>query len=267
MDVQNRLTALFERKQSNVLSVYCTAGFPALGDTIPVLEALQTSGVDFVEIGMPFSDPIADGPVIQQSSTKALHNGMTMERLFEQLRSIRTRAENPIQLPLVLMGYTNPVVQFGVERFCEECASVGIDGVILPDLPVEVFEQDWKPLFDKHGLHFIALITPQTSESRITKLSSVSGGFLYAVSSAGTTGGALTMDEARTAYFLRLQHLHRNGTVQQPVIIGFGISNKASFDVACEYASGAIIGSAFITAIAEAEDVRAAAQAFVRSVR
>jgi tryptophan synthase alpha chain len=245
--VSNRISILFDKKPDNILSVYCTAGFPALADTVKVLETLQECGVDIVEIGMPFSDPIADGPTIQESSTHALQNGMTTDVLFEQLRNIR----KTVSMPLVLMGYVNPVMQFGIERFCNKCAEIGIDGVILPDLPMTVFETEWKPLFDKANLQLIMLITPQTPKERVQRVDALSGGFLYAVSSAGTTGGALEMDDARSAYFRRLQDYRKDGTITNPVMIGFGIHDKSSFDAACSYANGAIIGSAFIKALTE----------------
>ena len=250
--IHNRINTLFAEKTAPILSVYCTAGFPRLHDTVPVLEALQASGVDIVEIGMPFSDPIADGQIIQESSTQALLNGMTTELLFEQLRGIRQR----VSIPLVLMGYVNPVLQYGVERFCAACAETGIDGVILPDLPMEVFIEEWQPIFRRYAIHHILLVTPQTSDERIASLDAVSSGFLYAVSSAGTTGGALAMDTAREAYFQRLQRLRRENVITNLIMIGFGIRDKASFDAASEYASGAIIGSAFVKALADAEPER-----------
>lgn len=247
MQIHNRINTVFAEKKLPILSLYCTAGFPRLEDTLPVLEALQASGVDMVEIGMPFSDPIADGQIIQESSTRALHNGMTTELLFAQLREVRSR----VQMPLVLMGYVNPVLQYGVERFCAACAEVGIDGVILPDLPLEVFEKEWKTYFERYNLHNILLVTPQTPEARIARIDAMSSGFLYAVSSAGTTGGALAMDDARTAYFKRLQRLRAEKTITNPMMIGFGIHDKASFDAASGYADGAIIGSAFVKALAK----------------
>lgn len=266
---QNRINTLFSNRTSSVLSVYCTAGFPRLDDTITILSALQASNVDMVEIGMPFSDPVADGEIIQESSAQALRNGMTTEMLFEQLRGIRTRVDNPITIPLVLMGYVNPVLQFGVERFCASCAEVGIDGVILPDLPPEVFVEEWKPTFERYNLHHILLVTPQTSDERIARIDEISSGFLYAVSSAGTTGGALTLDDARMAYFERLQHLKTTGKIRNPIMIGFGIRDKASFDAACRYADGAIIGSAFINALGRAtnEEAVSSIQTFVSSIR
>ena len=263
---QNRLSRLFEKRSDSakILSVYFTAGFPNLTDTAPILETLQECGVDMVEIGMPFSDPVADGPTIQESSTRALQNGMTMEVLFEQLRDIR----KTVAIPLVLMGYVNPVLQFGVERFCDECASIGIDGVILPDLPLAVFEAEWKPHFERANLHNILLITPQTSKERVQRIDAASGGFLYAVSSSGTTGNVLAMDDARSAYFLRLREYRQEGIVRNPVIIGFGIHDKASFDAACSYADGAIIGSAFIQAIStEDGTLESRIRHFVKSLR
>jgi tryptophan synthase alpha chain len=260
----NRIATLFEQKKRNVLSVYCTAGFPNLHDTAPILEALQQSGVDMIEIGMPFSDPIADGPTIQESSTHALENGMTMDVLFEQLRDIR----QTVTIPLVLMGYVNPVMQFGVEKFCQHCVNTGIDGVILPDLPVEVFETEWKPLFEKYQLCNIMLVTPQTSKERIRRVDTASSGFLYAVSSAGTTGGALAMDDLRTAYFQRLREYKTDGTIRNPVVIGFGIHDKTSFDAACQYADGAIIGSAFIKALSLSNgELKEAVRTFISTVR
>lgn len=263
--VHNRINTLFVEKKSPILSVYCTAGFPHLEDTVPVLEALQESGVDMVEIGMPFSDPIADGQIIQESSTRALLNGMTTELLFAQLRDVRSR----VQMPLVLMGYVNPVLQYGIERFAASCAEVGIDGVILPDLPMEVFVKDWQPIFQRYNLHHILLVTPQTSDARIAMLDEVSSGFLYAVSSAGTTGGALSMDDTRTVYFERLLRLRREKRIANHIMIGFGIHDKASFNAACEYADGAIIGSAFVKALSGAppEQIQSMVQEFVSGLR
>jgi tryptophan synthase alpha chain len=239
----SRIAALFARKPQGVLSVYCTAGFPQLADTVPVLQALERSGVDMIEIGIPFSDPIADGPTIQASSQAALDNGMTLQTLFDQLRDVRSS----VALPLVLMGYVNPIIQFGVAAFCQCCAAVGIDGVIVPDLPVETYEQEFAQTFAEYGVANILLVTPQTSDERIRRIDAASRGFLYAVSSAGTTGGTLALDAERLAYFARLKAL----ALSNPVMIGFGISDKVSFDAACSHANGAIVGSAFIKALAE----------------
>jgi tryptophan synthase alpha chain len=259
----NRLTTLFRTKPSHVLSIYCTAGFPNLHDTVPVLKALQRSGVDMIEIGIPFSDPIADGQTIQASSQQALQNGMTLELLFEQLREVRCGAHEPLTVPLVAMGYVNPILQFGVARFCQLCASVGIDGVIIPDLPVEVYERDFARFFAEYSVYNVLLVTPQTPDERIHRIDAASQGFLYAVSSAGTTGQVLYVDEEREAYFRRLQLLN----LRNPVMIGFGITNKASFDAACRYAHGAIVGSAFIAAIAKSTNIEADVECFVAGFR
>jgi tryptophan synthase alpha chain len=248
----NRISTLFAAKARNVLSVYFTAGFPRCNDTTTIICALERAGADMVEIGIPYSDPIADGPTIQESSAQALRNGMTLELLFEQLRDIRSHVE----LPLVLMGYVNPLLQFGMERFCACCAEIGIDGVIVPDLPVEEYQHSYATLFQQHHLANILLVTPQTPDQRIQDLDRVSEGFLYAVSSAGTTGKVLTIDAEREQYFERLTRLG----LQNPVMIGFGIADKTSFDAACRYAQGAIVGSAFITMLAQsislAEDIK-----------
>jgi tryptophan synthase alpha chain len=257
----NRIHALFERKHAHVLSVYCTAGFPHLGDTVPVLQALERSGADIIEIGIPFSDPVADGPTIQASSQQALHNGMTLELLFEQLRDVR----QSVTVPLVLMGYINPILQYGVAKFCQACAVVGVDGVIVPDLPLEAYEEQYQRAFAEYGILNILLVTPQTSDERVRLIDAASKGFLYAVSSAGTTGKTLTIDTERVQYFARLKELH----LINPVMIGFGISDKVSFDAACEYANGAIVGTAFIKAIAQSTgtDLEADVERFVRGFR
>ncbi|MCS6807362.1 MAG: tryptophan synthase subunit alpha [Bacteroidota bacterium] len=267
--VSNRIDTLFAQSQRPILSVYYTAGFPHLQDTVSILDALQHSGVDMVEIGIPFSDPIADGTVIQESSNCALRNGMTLYTLFEQLVGIRTYPTQPITVPIVLMGYINPILQYGVEKFCAACAEVGIDGVIIPDLPVDVFIEEWKPLLHQHNIHYIALIAPQTPDSRISLLDSISSGFLYAVSSAGTTGNTVLLDSARIAYFQRLQRLRREGNIRNPLLIGFGIHDNRSFEVASHYADGAIIGSAFIKAIAHesSSTLPSRIHAFVHSIR
>jgi tryptophan synthase alpha chain len=259
---RNRIDELFERKPRNVLTLYCTAGFPRLGDTTLVVEALREGGADMIEIGMPFSDPIADGPTIQQSSALALANGMTIKRLFEQLSGIRER----VGIPLVLMGYVNPVLQFGVESFADACARVGVDGVILPDLPLEVYEAEWRDIFVRRNLHYIGLVTPQTSEARMARIDGATSGFLYAVSSAGTTGGALAMNAEREAYFSRLRRLRDEGALKNPVLIGFGVADRESFAAACRFAEGGIIGSAYIKAIEQlsSDDIRTATLAFLQ---
>src|ERR1700754_4594779 len=210
----NRLQDLFARKNNNVLNVYCTAGYPQLDSTVPVMKALQDSGVDLIELGMPYSDPLADGPVIQASSTQALANGMTIAKLFDQLRGFR----KTIYTPVILMGYMNPVLQYGFERFCQHAADMPVDGLILPDLPEYEFETEYGPIMQRYGLNFIFLVTPETSEERIRKLDSLSTGFLYAVSSSSTTGKDKDMN-GQQAYFERLQRMG----LRNPVLIGFGI--------------------------------------------
>ncbi len=259
----NRIERLFAQKPHNVLSIYCTAGFPHLDDTISVLQALEHSGADIVEIGIPFSDPVADGQTIQQSGGVALHNGMTLDILFQQLRGVRDSSHANVQIPLVLMGYINPILQFGVRKFCQCCAEVGVDGVIVPDLPVELYEREYLSAFQEYGVCNILLVTPQTSDERIKRIDTVSKGFLYAVSSAGTTGNVLSMDAEREAYFTRLAALK----LQNPVMIGFGIADKTSFDDACRFANGAIIGSAFIKAIGKSQNLPSDIRHFISSIK
>lgn len=221
-----------------LLSIYFTAGYPNLNDTSQVIKQLQASGVDMIEIGLPFSDPLADGPTIQESSTKALNNGMTTEILFDQLKSIR----DEVSIPLLIMGYFNPILQYGIEAFCKKCSETGIDGLIIPDLPVDVFHKEYLPVFDKYGLYNVFLITPQTSDKRIKYIDTISKGFIYMVSSASTTGAKNSFDQDQQAYFQRIQDLD----LKTPQIVGFGISNQETFQQATRYANGAIIGSAFV---------------------
>ena len=226
------------QKPGKLLSIYFSAGHPQRDDTLPILTALQDAGVDMVEIGLPFSDPLADGPIIQESATQALKNGMTTAHLFDQLRDVR----QTIHLPLVLMGYFNPILQYGVEAFCRQCAAVGIDGLIIPDLPVDVYHEQYQSLFEQYGLYNMFLISPQTSEARIRYIDSVSRGFIYMVSSASVTGAQKTFGDAQQAYFERIAKM----ALQTPQLVGFGISNSATFRSATTHAKGAIIGSAFI---------------------
>lgn len=221
-----------------LLSIYFTAGYPNLNDTSQVIKQLQASGVDMIEIGLPFSDPLADGPTIQDSSTKALNNGMTTEILFDQLKSIR----DEVSIPLLIMGYFNPILQYGIEAFCKKCSETGIDGLIIPDLPVDVFHKEYLPIFEKYGLYNVFLITPQTSDKRIKYIDAISKGFIYMVSSASTTGAKNSFDQDQQAYFQRIQDLD----LKTPQIVGFGISNHETFEQATRYANGAIIGSAFV---------------------
>ncbi len=226
------------QEDKKLISIYFTAGYPKLEDTVPVIEALEQSGVDMIEIGLPFSDPLADGPTIQESSTMALQNGMTTEVLFGQLKDIR----KSVSIPLILMGYFNPVLQYGVEAFCKKCSEVGIDGIILPDLPLDVYKDEYEEIFKQYGLINIFLITPQTSDKRIKQLDAGSNGFIYMVSSASTTGAKEGFGEDQRAYFQRIAKMN----LKNPQIVGFGISNAQTFQQATEFAKGAIIGSAFI---------------------
>ena len=221
-----------------LLSIYFTAGYPKLDDTVGIIQSLEKAGVDMIEIGLPFSDPLADGPTIQASSTQALKNGMTTEVLFRQLRGIR----ESVSIPLIIMGYFNPILQFGVEEFCKKCKEIGIDGLIIPDLPVDVYNEDYKSIFETDGLINVFLITPQTSDERVRFIDSVSNGFIYMVSSASVTGSSTGFGDVQSSYFKRIQAMD----LKNPQIVGFGISNKQTFSQATEFAKGAIIGSAFI---------------------
>jgi len=253
----NRLDQLFATKQTEVLNIYCTAGYPQLNSTIEVIQALQNHGADIIELGMPYSDPLADGEVIQASSTIALHNGMTIEKLFEQLKDAR----ETIQLPIVLMGYMNPVLQFGIEKFCAAAKAVGIDGIILPDLPIYEYETMYRSLFEKNGLKFIFLVTPETSEDRIKKIDSLCSGFLYAVSSSSTTGKNKAI-EGQAGYFKKLHAMQ----LKNPVLVGFGIKDKATFAAACRYTNGAIIGTAYIKALENTTGIDQTTKEFINSI-
>lgn len=253
----SRIKDLFERKKERVLNVYCTAGYPKPNDTLPVMKALQAAGADLIELGMPYSDPLADGPVIQASSTKALQMGMTISKLFEELRDFRKE----ISLPVVLMGYLNPLLQYGFDNFCAKAAEVGIDGLIIPDIPMFEYEAEYAATIKKHGLDFIFLVTPETSEERIKKLDGLSSGFLYAVSSSSITGSDKDFSAVET-YLEKLKNMN----LKNPVLVGFGIKDKATFNAACKYANGAIIGSAYIKALEGGEDVNEATKQFLYSV-
>jgi tryptophan synthase alpha chain len=234
---QNRIDLKF-KEDKKLLSIYFSAGFPNLEDTVPILKNLQVSGIDMVEIGLPFSDPLADGPTIQESSTKALENGMTTQKLFDQLQGIREH----IDIPLVLMGYFNPMMQYGIEKFCEQCEAISIDGLIIPDLPVDVYHEEYKSVFEKHGLYNMFLITPQTSGERIRYIDEVSNGFIYMVSSAAVTGAQSSFGATQADYFLRIANMN----LKSETIVGFGISNADTYQAATGNSRGAIIGSAFI---------------------
>lgn len=254
----NRIDQLFQQKKRNVLSVYFTAGFPTLNDTVPVIQSLEKNGVELIEIGVPFSDPMADGPVIQASGAQALKNGMSLRVLFEQLSGIRSS----VKIPLVLMSYLNPILQFGFEQFCLEARRCGIDGIIIPDLPFSDYLNEYKPIAEKHGLHMIMLITPETSEERIRLIDQHTGGFIYMVSSASVTGAKSAFGDENVRYFRRVNAMN----LKNPRLIGFGISNKATFDAACENASGAIIGSKFVSLLGSEKSVDEAAKKLLEAI-
>jgi tryptophan synthase alpha chain len=255
--IMNRIEQLFEKKNERILNVYCTAGYPELNSTIKVMKALQDNNVDLIELGMPYSDPLADGPVIQASGTKALSNGMTIATLFSQLKGFRKE----IYIPVILMGYMNPILQYGFEKFCQHAADLPIDGLILPDLPAFEFETEYGPIIQRYGLDFIFLVTPETSEERVRKLDSLSTGFLYAVSSSSTTGKDKNMTDVNV-YLQRLKSYN----LKNPVFVGFGIKDKRTFDMACQHANGALIGTAYINALGNNADVDEATKSFIQPI-
>jgi len=254
----NRITQLFQEKKNNILSIYYTAGYPGLGDTVAIAEALQAAGADMLEIGFPYSDPVADGPVIQASSKHSLDSGMDLNLLFEQLKDLRRK----VSIPVLLMGYVNPVLQYGVENFCKACVEAGVDGCIVPDLPMYEYEELYKDVFLQNNLCNIFLVTPQTSEERIRKIDALSNGFIYLLSSSATTGKNLDVSDVTTTYFARIAAMELNN----PTMIGFGISSKDTFDKACKYANGGIIGTAFVKALAEG-DLRENISSFMKTFR
>lgn len=257
--MNNRINDLFARKSHNILSVYFTAGYPKLEDTAAIIRLLEENGADMIEVGMPFSDPTADGPTIQQSSDIALKNGMTLEVLFKQLKDIR----KSVKMPLILMGYINPVLHYGIERFCDQCRDCGIDGLIIPDMPLNEYDAHFRKYFEAAGLHNILLITPQTSEARLMEIDRNSGGFIYMVSSSSTTGAGKKVEDFRTDYFERLQQMN----LKNPRLIGFGISDRETFANACKYSSGAIIGSAFIKALQQEGPLESRISGFISTIR
>lgn len=256
--MNNRIDKLFQDKKERILSVYFTAGFPELNDTTTIVHELVRNGVDLIEIGMPFSDPVADGPVIQHSSLVALQNGMSVRKLFEQLKDIR----QTVDIPLILMGYLNPVLQFGVEAFCRKCYETGIDGLIIPDLPMDVYQEEFKAAFKANNLHNIFLITPQTSDERLKLIDKASSGFIYMVSNNSTTGAKSSVSDFQQEYFERI----RAKRLKNPRLIGFGISNAETFENACRFANGAIIGSAFVKALEGPGTLAQKVSGFINSI-
>jgi len=253
----NRIDEVFSKKKKGILNIYFTAGYPKINDTLRIAGALEAAGVDIIEIGIPYSDPIADGPTIQDSSQKALDAGMSLKLLMRQLQDLRKH----VKIPVILMGYINPVLQYGFTKFCQDCKEVGIDGVILPDLPMQEYAEMYQGTFEDYGIYNIFLMTPQTSEKRVLQINNASKGFIYMVSSASITGAKQEVSQAQINYFERIQKM--NLSVER--LIGFGISNKETFDNACQYASGAIIGSAFINQLNK-DDSNEAITSFVGSI-
>jgi tryptophan synthase alpha chain len=255
----NRIDKLFQDKKQNILSVYFTAGYPHLNDTETIIMELEKAGADLIEIGFPFSDPLADGPVIQQSSEIALKNGMTLKLLFEQLKNIRQK----VNIPLILMGYLNPVMRYGFENFCKSASSVGVDGLILPDLPLEIYINEYQQIIKQNNLHLIPLVPPQTNNERIKKIDDASSGFVYLVSSSSTTGNKVAQGQVLDEFSNRIKQLN----LKNPQLIGFGINDKATFENVCNYASGGIIGTAFIKTLAKNGNMAQNISEFVSSLR
>jgi tryptophan synthase alpha chain len=257
--INNRLTTLFATGKKNLLNIYYTAGYPKLDDTMTILKALEASGADMVEIGMPFSDPVADGPTIQESNQTALENGMSLKKLVSQLQGFRKE----VSVPVMLMGYVNPVIQYGVEKFCKDISEAGVDGLILPDLPFDQYIEEFKPVFEKYNLSMVFLITPQTSEARMRQIDEAATGFIYVVSTFSITGSAGKDIKNSEEYFKRVQ----STKLKNPTMIGFNVKDNASYTFAGKYANGAIIGSAFINVLSQSKDLQSDIQKFVKSVK
>lgn len=257
--MKNRITELFDTKKKDILSVFYTAGFPSLDSTVSVARELELAGADIIEIGIPFSDPVADGPTIQESNKVALDNGMNVKLLIDQVKEIRKQSK----LPIILMGYLNPVMQYGIERFVRDATMAGVDGLILPDMPLHEFEEHYKELFHVHNLCNTFLISPTTSEDRIRKIDSATEGFIYAVSASSTTGAKRDFSTEQIDYFKRLQSLQ----LKNPFLIGFGISDHATFSKASSYGAGAIVGSAFVTLLKESKNQKADIESFVKKLK
>ena len=258
--MDNRIAALFRKKKENILSIFYTAGFPELESTVSIARYLYEAGADIVEIGIPFSDPVADGPTIQESNKIALENGMNVRLLISQVKEIR---DQNIQIPVILMGYLNPVLQYGMEKFVRDASAAGVDGLILPDMPVYEYEENFKALFEGHGLCNTFLISPTTSEERIRKIDAASGSFVYAVSASSTTGAKTGFKEDQIDYFRRLREMK----LKNPCLIGFGISDHETFSKASEFAAGAIVGSAFINLLKKSTDLEKDIHTFVKGLK
>jgi len=255
----NRIDQLFQNKKQNILSIYFTAGYPNLNDTEQIIVELEKAGTHLIEIGMPFSDPIADGPVIQESSELALKNGMTIKVLFDQIKNIRKK----VKIPLILMGYINPVMQYGIEKFCKDASEIGIDGFIIPDLPYEIYIDEYQTFFNRYNIYNIPLIPPQTNDERIKKIDNSSTGFIYLVSSASITGAKSAEGEVLEKFVNRIKKLE----LKNPQLIGFGINDKATFQKVCQYANGGIIGTAFIKCLGKSGELSEKIKHFINSLR
>jgi tryptophan synthase alpha chain len=255
----NRIDQLFKDKSEKILSIYFTAGYPQLDDTVPIIKALEEAGADIIEIGVPYSDPVADGPTIQESNMVALSNGMSLKKLFEQLKDIRTQ----VKLPIILMGYLNPIMQYGMEAFCIKCQEIGIDGIIVPDLPMQQYLDEYKELFDRYDLRNTFLISPQTSEKRIREIDEFSDGFIYMVSSHSITGAKSGVTNEQIDYFKSINAMNLNS----PRLIGFGISDHDTFEKASSYSNGAIIGSAFIKVLQNSKNLTDDIKSYIQGIR
>lgn len=258
--MKNRITELFKKKSNHILSVFYTAGFPELTSTVPIAKYLSESGADIIEIGIPFSDPVADGPTIQESNKRALDNGTNLRLILDEVRNVRRQK---VETPIILMGYINPVMQYGIERFLKDASDAGVDGVILPDLPVTEYEEEYRSLFEAHNLCNTFLISPTTSEQRIREIDMATRGFIYAVSASATTGARGTFTDDQVAYFERLRKME----LRNPFLIGFGISNRETFTKASQYSAGAIVGSAFIQLLKTSTDLEKDVKAFIKELR
>lgn len=257
--MENRLHTLFKNSKKPLLSVFYTAGFPKLDDTSRIAESLEKAGADLIEIGIPFSDPVADGPTIQQSNKVALDNGITLQLIMKQVKEIR----KSVNLPIILMGYLNPVMQYGIEKFAKDAAAAGIDGVILPDMPVPEYEREYRKIFEDAGLLLTFLISPTTSDERIRKIDGLSNGFIYAVSASSTTGAKSGFASEQVQYFERLKKMK----LRNPFLIGFGISNRETFTEASKYSAGAIVGSAFVSMLRDSKNIEADVRNFVSDIK